>query len=99
MNSYERVARLAKTTRMIRELDYQLRCRGGNPNHDPFGVLPRVLSTWKQTDWNKLALLAGAKVPSATTIKVIIDEYRERSAAAAKLIETTGEEIPAAEVA
>jgi hypothetical protein len=98
-NGYARVGRFAKVTRMVRELDYQLRTRGANPNHDPFGLLPIALERWTQQHWNQLALIAGARVPSAKTIALIIAEYRERAAAAAKLIETTGEELPVQEVA
>jgi hypothetical protein len=99
-NAFARVGRFAKVSAMVRTLDSELRNLGGNPQHDPYGVLPLALSTWGEKEWTALALKAGAaKGPSAKSIALILGEYRERSAAAAKVIETTGEELPAKECA
>jgi hypothetical protein len=91
-NPFARVGRLAKVTRMVRELDYQLRIRGGDPYHDPARVL-QMLEGFTPGHWVKLAIVAGAKPPSKISIRLILDEYRERVAALRAVIETTGEEL------
>lgn len=91
-NAFARVGRFAKVSAMVRRLDFELRSLGGNPNHDPFGVLPKWLDGASDKWWADLARRAGvAKMPSAKSIELFIAEYRERSELAAKVIETTGE--------
>jgi hypothetical protein len=99
-NAFARVGRFAKVSAMIRLFDSEIRSRGGNPEHDPFGVIPLALESWPALTWEALALRAGAATkPSAKSKALFIAEYRERSARAAKVIETTGEVLPVAEVA
>jgi hypothetical protein len=91
-NSFERVARMAKVTRIVRELDYQLRLAGGDPNHDPARVVAMLVG-WPEQNWKKLAIVAGAKPPSDITKAAIIADYQAR---AARVIETTAEDLSVA---
>jgi hypothetical protein len=93
-NAFARVGRFAKVSAMIRLFDSEIRSRGGNPDHDPFGVIPKALESWSARAWEELALRAGAATkPSAKSIALFKSEYRDRTAAAARVIETTGEEL------
>lgn len=78
---YERAARVLKLGKLERAVDLLARRALKRDPHEPVVAyaLTKTLATWTPAHWARVAVCAGTRPPSDTTIKELIEVYAQRA--------------------